>query len=436
MNLRIGYITSQYPRSSDTFIRREVDVLRQSGVHVNVMSIRRPASDEGASSDRQAEQRRTSYILPCSPIRLVRCHFGILLRSPLRYLSGLGLALRVRPAGLRGLVWSLFYFAEAAVVAGAMRRDRLVHLHNHFCDGSGYVAMFAAHIGGFGFSFTVHGPGEFFAPAEIRLDEKIRRALFVVCISHFCRSQCMVWSSPDDWNRLHIVHCGVDPELFEPVEHVSTGARLLYVGRLARVKGLPILLRAIASMKERQLAVHLTLVGDGPERTALESLAQELRISEQLTFTGSQSEAEVRRWLARSDVFVLPSFAEGLPVVLMEAMASSLPVVATRIAGVSELVVDGRNGFLVPPSDVAALARRIEELIPDAALRQEMGRAGRRKVAEEFDVKREGARLLRIMRAAIASRIEGSCANGPGSLSELPIGPAGGIPVVKDDLSG
>lgn len=412
MKARIGYITSQYPRTSDTFIRREVDVLRQSGVHVNVMSIRRPAPEEGASSERQPEQQRTSYILPCSPIRLARCHVGILLRSPLRYLSGLVLALRVRPVGLRGLVWSLFYFAEAAVVVEFMRRDRLIHLHNHFCDGSGYVAMLAAQIGGFGFSFTAHGPGEFFAPVEIRLDEKIRRALFVVCISHFCRSQCMVWSSPDDWSRLHIVHCGVDPDLFEAVEHVSTGTRLLYVGRLALVKGLPILLKAIASLKERQLAVHLTLVGGGPERTALESLAQELGILEQLTFAGPQSEAEVRQWLARSDVFVLPSFAEGLPVVLMEAMASSLPVVATSIAGVSELVIDGHNGFLVPPSDVSALVRRIEELTRDGALRQKMGRAGRRKVAEEFDVKREGARLLRIMGAAIASRAEGSCANG------------------------
>jgi glycosyltransferase involved in cell wall biosynthesis len=287
-----------------------------------------------------------------------------------------------------------------------MRKDDLTHLHNHFGDSSCTVAMLAAETGGSTFSFSLHGPGIFFEPHRWRLDEKLRRALFTVCISHFCRSQAMIFSEPRKWNRLHIVHCGVDPDLFEPVKHEGRGARLLTVGRLAQLKGLPVLLQAIEGLLPKHPEIKLTVVGDGPDRQDFERQAQSMGLGNVVEFVGYQSQAEVREHLKRTEVFVLPSFAEGVPVVLMEAMAAGVPPVTTRIAGIAELIDDGESGWLVPPGDKDSLARRIDDLLTNPERRNAFGRAGREKVAREFNIARESNWLRRIVESALQGTIE------------------------------
>ena len=404
--MRIAYLTGQYPRATDTFIQREVAALRESGVHVQTFSIRKPPMAENVGPEQQAERDRTRYILPPSIVNVIAVGFRLKLGAPGRYFRALRLALATRQRGVKGFFYSLIYLMEAGIIADTMRKEKLTHLHNHFGDSSCTVAMLAAELGGFSFSFSLHGPGIFFEPFTWRLDEKLKRALFVSNISHFCRSQAMIFCPPEKWDRLHIIHCGVDPSLFKPVTHTGRGTRLLTVGRMASVKGMPVLLDAIKQLRNDHPDLTLTVVGDGPERNDFEQRAKSLGIEANVDFVGYQSQAEVRERLSNADVFVLPSFAEGVPVVLMEAMAAGVPVVTTRIAGVAELVDDGQSGRLVPPGDQHALADAIDDLLTDPDKRTRFGHAGHQKVDAEFNIAKESAWLRRIMTAALDGRVE------------------------------
>lgn len=399
---RVAYLTGEYPRATDTFIQREVAALRTLGVEILTCSVRRTAPGQLVGPEQRAEDRATFHVIEAgrSPLRLLGAHAAAFAAAPRRYLSTLGLALRSAAPGLRGFALQLAYFAEAAVLAGHLRRERVRHLHNHFGDSSCTVAMLAAGLAGLPFSVTIHGPAEFFALEKWRLDIKIARAAFVACISHFCRSQLMLISPPEQWDKLHVVRCGVLPERYgrDPAAGPGNG-RIVFVGRLAAAKGVPVLLDAFRTVRASHPEATLTLVGDGPERPAIEARIAALGLSEAVEITGFLSQAEVAGRLARSDVFVLPSFAEGLPVVLMEAMASGLPVVATRIAGVAELVEDGISGLLVPPGDADSLAAGLSALLCDPGRRAAMGRHGRGRVEAAFDVRAEAARLRTLLEA-------------------------------------
>jgi glycosyltransferase involved in cell wall biosynthesis len=403
---RLAYLLGQYPRATDTFIQREIAALRAQGARVEVLAVRRPAPAESGGEELRAERERTFYVVPAGALGLLAAHASLLAARPAAYLRALRLALRTARPGARGLLYQLFYFAEAGIVARRLSALGLAHVHNHGGDASGTVAMLTAALAGGSFSLTVHGPSIFFEPEAWRLDEKLRRALFVACISHYCRSQCMIWAPPGRWDRLHVVHCGVDVQEFARREHRGPGSRLLFVGRLAAVKGLAVLIDALAHLRAKHAELELTIVGDGPERAALEARVRSAGVADHVRFTGYRSQAEVREHLERSDLFVLPSFAEGVPVVLMEAMAAGVPVVATNVAGVSELVEDGVNGILVRPGDAEVLARRIALLLDDPNLRARLGRAGREKVAREFDQAAESAWLRRVMEAALDGRVE------------------------------
>ena len=400
-DLRIAYMTGEYPRATDVFIQREVAGLRAAGVHVDTISVRRPSAKERGSDEQEAERRRTRYVLPVSPLALAAAHGSLFLSDPVRYLSTLAFALGRRPGGLRSLAYQCFYFAEAGIVAAHVRAKNFRHLHNHFEGSSCSVAMLASMLGGFTYSMTVHGPTVFFRPENWLLDEKARRALFVSCISHYCRSQVMIHTQEDKWARLHVVHCGVDPESFTPSPVRPGGANLLFVGRLTSVKGIPILLQAIARLRARFPDVRLDIIGDGPERSKLEAQARMLGVADRAMFHGYRSQAQLREQLARTDAFVMSSFAEGVPVVLMEAMAAGVPVVATRIGGIPELVEHGECGLLVPPGDPAALADALAVLLESDELRARFAAAGRAKVEREFNLRHEVARLIEIMTQAL-----------------------------------
>ena len=404
--MRIAYLTGEYPRATDTFIQREVAALRERGIEVFTFSIRRTGNEHIVGAEQQAERERTFYVLPVKPIALLSAHLKLLFGSPQRYLKALKLAWATHQPGIKGTFYQLFYFLEAGIVAQQIAQQQIQHLHNHFPDSSGTVAMLAAELGGFSFSFTMHGPSIFFEAMRWRLDEKLKRALFICCISYFCRSQGMIYAPMSKWNRMHIVHCGVEPALFEPVTHQQTGSRLLYTGRLAAVKGLPILLESLVTLKASHPDLLLTVVGDGSDRKLLEQLTNQLGLTDHVNFVGYQSQAKVRQYMQETDVFVLPSFAEGLPVSLMEALAAGVPVVTTQIAGVGELVESGINGYLVPPGNPHLLAERIGSLLSDPALRNQFGAAGRVKVAQEFDIQQEAAWLCQIMTAALAGKVE------------------------------
>jgi colanic acid/amylovoran biosynthesis glycosyltransferase len=407
--MRVAYLTGEYPRVTDTFIQREIAALREHGATVQTFSVRSPKTSQALNTSQQAERDRTSYLLPPKPVELLVAHWLLLVAQPKRYLQAIALAWQTRQLGIRGTLYQLIYFLEAGLLAHRLHQQKIAHLHNHFGDSSCTVAMLASALGQFGYSFTLHGPGIFFEPHRWRLDEKIRRAEFVSCISYFCRSQAMIFAPLEAWPNLHIIHCGVDPQQFSLASQLASpeptaNHQLLYVGRLAAAKGLPVLLQSLSALRHTCPNLQLTVVGDGPDRAMLEAQAQSLGIASQVNFVGAQPPEQVRHYLQLADVFVMSSFAEGVPVVLMEAMMSGLPVVATQVAGVSELVEDGVNGFLVPPSDVAALGDRIQTLVGDPGLRQRLGEQGKLKVSQAFNIYQEAKKLYQLIASTIAKQ--------------------------------
>lgn len=395
---RIAYLTGQYPLVSLTFIQREIEGLRAQGLDVITCSVREtPANQHPGPAEKEAAAA-TFYILKAArnPRHLLAAQLSAL-RNPMRYFRTLSLALRTGAPGLRARLYQLFFFAEATILARHLQAQKVTHLHNHFVTGSATVAMLASELTGIPYSFMLHGPADLFEPYRWRLDEKTARAEFVTTISYFARSQLMFFSDPADWDKIRIVHCGVHPDRYDrpaPARE-DDEIRLVFVGRLAPVKGLRVLLEALGPLMAEIPQLRLTLVGDGPDRAVLEQAAAPL--GDRVRFTGYLSQAEVAETLQSSDIFVLPSFAEGVPVALMEAMASRKPVIATQVGGVSELVESETNGFVVPPGHVDRLRAAIRTLAQDGALRARMGEAGRATVCAEFDIAKETAWLANLM---------------------------------------
>jgi glycosyltransferase involved in cell wall biosynthesis len=397
---RVAYLTGHYPRVSHTFIEREVEGLRALGHEVQTCSIRRTARSELSGPAQEAEQARTWHVIEAAkrPATLLGAHWHYLRHHPRRWWQTLRLAVRTSADGPRALLWQLFYFLEAAVLARHLEREKVAHLHNHLASQSCNVAMLTSALSGIPYSFTIHGPDTFFEAPRWHLAEKTRRAAFVSCISHFARSQLMCFADPADWDKLKIVHCGVYPEAYTAPE--TEGARLLFVGRLVGVKGPRLLLRALTQLSGTHPDATLTYVGDGPDRVALETLARETGLAERVRFLGYQPPEKVAEALADADVFCLPSFAEGVPVVLMEAMAAGRAVVTSRIAGIPELIEDGVSGRLVPPGDLGALTDALEACLSDRDAARRMGEAARARVAAEFDARIEARKLSAHIEAA------------------------------------
>lgn len=392
----IAYLTGEYPKVSHTFIQREVEALRRLALSIDTFSIRRPAPKD-VLGDQLQEESRTFYVLDhCKkPIWLISSHARSILSNPSSYFKTLGLAWRLRQAGVRSALYHLFYFAEAVVLSAELKRRKIKHIHNHFGDSSCTVALLASSLSGIDYSFTEHGPNIFFEAARWRLDKKIARAKFIAAISHFCRSQLMLFSDPEHWDKISIVHCGIDPHRYAHARN-APGKYLIYVGRVEPVKGLLILLDALVVVRQSHPDVFLTVVGDGSARKKVEARATQLGLSGMIQFVGYKTQEEVAALLSEADALVLPSFAEGVPVVLMEAMASGKPVIASRVAGIQELVEDGVNGFAVPPGDATTLAKRIDQLLADPTLCNKMGREGRATVEQDFNIDHE-AKILASM---------------------------------------
>jgi glycosyltransferase involved in cell wall biosynthesis len=267
-----------------------------------------------------------------------------------------------------------------------LSKEGIRHVHVHLANAAVTVAIIASGWGEASCSMSVHGPDVFSDVTTNLLSEKVVAARFVRCISHFCRSQLMRLVPVDEWRKLHIVRCGVDVSDYTPrPEPRNETSELLCVGRLVPAKGQHILVEACKELRDRGVSFHLTFVGDGPDRGSLETRTRELGLADSITFAGAVGQDEVHAYYDRADVFVLASFAEGLPVVLMEAMAKEIPCVTTRITAIPELVVDGLNGLLVAPSDVTGLADAVEQLLRDPGLRRRFGKAARRKVLDEYD---------------------------------------------------
>jgi glycosyltransferase involved in cell wall biosynthesis len=400
--MRIAYLTSRYPQVSHTFIQREVTALRRTGVTAETFAIRRAKADEVLSQADREEFARTTNLLPVSVAVLVAAHARAVVQGPFAYLRTLWKALRLTPGTARGTLWQLFYFGEAILMWHYCLDRGIRHVHVHFANVSADVAMLATAFGrlaqpdeSWTWSFTMHGSTEFFDVRHFRLAQKAADARFVVCVSDFTRSQLMGMLPEREWPKLRVVHCGVDPATYAPVrgERPESGLRVLCVGRLVPGKGQAVLLEAIGQLRAGGRDVRCTLVGEGPSRGVLEEAIRTNGMEGAVTLTGAVGQDEIRAAYGAADVFCLPSFAEGLPVVAMEAMSMEIPVVTTLIAGVPELITDDVNGLLVAPGRVDELALALQRLADDPALRRRLGSRGRETVLASFDIDSIGRQL-------------------------------------------
>ncbi len=395
----IAYLTSVYARSSDLYIRGEVVHLRGLGFTVHTFSIRQPDPRELVSEEIRREHAATEYIFEAGAVRLLLAWIRTILRSPRRALAAIRLALSIGAPGLRRRLLPLAYLIEAAYLAERLRAKRVEHLHNHIGEGSASVAMLAALLSDIPFSMTIHGPSEFDRPTQLALGEKIHRAAFTVAVSEFTRSQLYRWSDPADSPKIHVVHCGLESRFLggDPTPIPET-RRFVCVGRLTEQKGSIVLLEAIQRLAAEGLMPELVLVGDGPLRRPIEELVERLGLEKHVRLAGVQGSEAVRDEIIGARLLVLPSFAEGLPRVLMEAMALGRPVISTYVAGIPELVVPGVCGWLVPAGSVEALVEAMRDgLLTSTADLERLGRAGAARVAERHDGTIEMAKLTALI---------------------------------------
>jgi len=400
--LRIAYLVNQYPGPSHSFIRREITALEEQGVEILRYTVRRAWAALPDEAD-VAERSRTRAILEAGTLGIFGHTLLCLISRPLGTLRALSLAVRLGLPSPRSALRNLVYFGEACTLARWIAQRRAQHLHAHFGTNSAMVAMLCHEVSGLSYSFTVHGPEEFDRAEQLAIREKIKRASFVVAVCNFGRSQLFRWCRIEDWKKVEVVHCGLGEDLLKArADGVPNNASLVCVARLGEQKGHLLLLEAIAKLKKEGVRLRLLLVGDGPMRHLVEVRIQELQLADSVELTGWLSGKQVRDAIVASRALLLPSFAEGLPVVLMEAFMLGRPVVATYVAGVPELVEAGASGWLVPAGSVEALASAIRSaLAASPAQLQQMAKVGAQRVLQEHDASREASKLAALFRRQV-----------------------------------
>jgi glycosyltransferase involved in cell wall biosynthesis len=391
MPTTIAYLVNHYPTVSHSFIRREILGLEAAGVDVRRFTIRQPPPDLPDPQD-QAEASKTIGVLAQGLPALLFATARSAVSHPGRWLKALRVAIAMGQGAPKAIFRQCAYLVEAGWLAGAL--DGVTHIHAHFGTNSAAVARLTHILTGIPYSFTVHGPEEFDAPRALDLAGKIADAKYVMAISAFGRSQLMRWTNPKAWGKLLIVRCGVD-QLFAAAEPPPPceAPDLCCVARLSAQKGLPLLIEAAALLKARGIDFRLTLVGDGEMRGEIEQAIDTRGLGDRISITGYVSAQSVRNIVAASRAMVLPSFAEGLPVVIMEALALQTPVIVTAIAGTPELV-DASCGWLISAGAVEPLAEAMTAaLAADPVDLRAMGAIGRERVLAQHDSLRNARQL-------------------------------------------
>ncbi len=404
-NTGLAYLVSQYPGVSHIFIEREVLALRALGLDVETFSVRRCPPGQLRTDTMRAEAARTTSILGGSPIRLSMLLLKVGVRHLLPVLKTARATAKLGEPVLRSRLWQLFYLAEAMALVQHCRARGIRHIHVHFANNGADIARLAVILGnhidgrdaGWRWSFTMHGSNEFEAVDRFDLGAKVRSASGVVCVSDFTRSQLMRLVDFEHWGKLTKVHMTVDEDVYQPPRDRRRDRdgpfRILMVGRLVPEKAPLILIQAVDQLVRSGVRVDLRFVGSGMLEDRLMMEVRDRGLDQYVTWLGSLGQHQIPAWYQWADVFCLPSFQEGLPVVLMEAMATELPVVTTRIAAIGELVEDGISGEVVSAGRSDLIAEALARLAGDPQRRLEQGRRGREMVLREFTTDRAATEM-------------------------------------------
>ena len=426
---RVAYVMSRFPKISETFVLYEMRALEELGATIEVFPLLR--GPDGPRHPEAAPYERRAHYVPVLSGAVVAANLRALVRAPVRYLRTWWEALSGTAGSAKFFLGAIVYFPKCVVFAERMRRLGIEHVHAHFASHPALAAMIVHRLTGIGFSFTAHG-------SDLHVDQrmlaqKVEAASFVVAVSEYNRALILREARDDVAEKVVVIHCGADPSVFASAPErlqpryragAGGGLRIVCVASLEEVKGHRFLLEACRRLCDRGVAVSCDLVGDGPLRGAIEGHVERLGLEHVVRLHGALPRLEVRSLLLSAHAAVLASHPtrsgrrEGIPVALMEAMACGLPVVASALSGIPELVDDGVTGFLVAPGDPDALAARLECLAGAPDLRARLGAAARAKVTSQFDL-RVGARLLSDCIARACARRDSATIDAPGQHAQL-----------------
>lgn len=397
MQIRVGYFVNQYPKVSHSFIRREIAGVEACGIEVHRFSLRSCYS-ELIDLDDLNEYEKTCTLFLLSWYQIASMVLTTLLGHPRLSVRAWWFSQQLGRRSDVGIIKHSLYFLEACVLFQWCCQRRIDHLHVHFGTNAATVALLCRRLGGPSYSFTVHGPEEFDRAPGLNLVDKIQDASFVVAVSSFGRSQLYRLCPHDQWAKIQVVRCGID-HLFLNQNCVDLPAqpRLVCVGRLCPQKGQILLIEAVRRLHQAGQPIKLCLVGDGPLRGEIEAVIADAQLQDVVEITGWVSTQGVRKEILNAWALVLPSLAEGLPVVIMESLGLGRPVLSTYIAGIPELVESGTNGWLIPAGAVEELADSLAKILttPRSQLLA-MGAAGRLAAHRKHNVHKETRLLARL----------------------------------------
>ncbi len=396
-SLYLAYFTSYFPGLSHTFIYKEVQDLRNLGIKIKTFSVHKPPINMTSEEARDLIHD-TFYIFPINIFEFIWSHLYFLCKKPSKYLEILFFVLTRPNVNLKDRIRTLYHFCEAIYMAKRIERDNIKHIHVHFVAGCATSAMIISKLLGINFSFTAHGSALLLE--KLLLKEKINSAKFIIAISKYNKN-FILNIAPENIRKIFVVHCGVNPLLFFPCPKKTDTITILSVGRLVPEKGHSFLIEACNVLKENGFQFHCIIIGEGPDRQKLERLIYKYKLDNFIELKGPVFHEKIKDYYNLADIFVLSSVTEGIPVVLMESMSKEIPVIASRITGIPELIEHGKNGILIPPKDIKQLADAISLLIKNDDLRREIGKKGREKILKDFDIKKNIIKLKIIFESQI-----------------------------------
>lgn len=401
--LKVAYIMSRFPKLTETFILYEMLAMQHQGIQVEVYPLLR--EQEEVMHPEAVHFVSVAHFQPFISIPVLQANLHFLWKKPLAYLKTLWDVLRANWGSFNFFTGVIGVFPKAVLFAYQMRADKVRHVHAHFASHPAAAGFIIHRLIGIPYSFTAHGSD--LHRDRHMLREKVAEAAFVAAISEYNKELIISECQGKYREKVHVIHCGVDTRVFRarsnetPHEKGEHPFLILCVGTLHEVKGQAYLIEACRQLQERGVKFECHFVGDGPDKKSLTELVEQASLSDKVSFHGRLTRDEIARILLDADVLTAPSVPtrdgrrEGIPVVLMEAMSSCVPVIASNLSGIPELVNDQLTGLLVPPRNAPSLAEALERYSQDPELRRRLGRAGREKVVEEFDLNKNAAKLAR-----------------------------------------
>jgi glycosyltransferase involved in cell wall biosynthesis len=395
--LKLTYIIGTYPLLTTTFIDREIRLLRQWGVNLQIVSIRHPGHD--LAPEQIALQKSVRYLLPVSPVTLILSHLWFKVLRPIAFWRTL-FYLFTRPhPNIQARFKTILHFSTGVYAAYVIRENPGNHIHAHFVDRATTVALVIGRLHNIPYSATAHATDIYVNP--IMLPEKISQARFIATCTQYNKDYLTTAVGPEISRKVHRIYHGLDMSHYHPNHQPTEKPLLISVGQLKEKKGFGYLLKACHLLKERGYEFDCQIVGEGPLRDDLEAQIRQLGLENDVTLCGALPHQAVIDKYKQSSLFALPCVVQadgerdGIPNVILEALAMELPVVSTRHSGIPEVIEDGENGLLVPPETEIPLVDALAQLLDDPKLRQKLGSKGRTTIMRSFSVESNVEKLLK-----------------------------------------